>query len=108
MGGSPEEVPERYAAGDPLRLLPLEMPALLVHGVRDETVSIELSRDYAEAARTAGGEVELVEIAGPAGSHRAHLDPRGAAWAAVVARLEDPTTPPSALRSDVQSVVRRR
>ena len=62
MGGSPEEVPERYAAGDPIRLLPLEIPALIVHGVRDETVSIELSRGYAEAARAAGGEVELVEI----------------------------------------------
>ncbi len=100
MGGSPEEVPARYAAGDPIRLLPLEMPALLVHGVRDETVSIELSRNYAAAARAAGGEVELVEIEGPAGSHRAHLDPRGAAWAAVVERLDDPTAPvPAAARA---------
>jgi len=93
MGGSPAKVPERYAAGDPIRLLPLEIPALLVHGVLDETVSIELSRAYAEAARAAGGEVELVEVEGPAGSHRAHLDPRGAAWAAVVERLDDPTVP---------------
>ncbi len=100
MGGSPEEVPERYAAGDPIRLLPLEIPALIVHGVEDETVSIELSRNYVEAARAAGGEVELVEIEGLAGSHRAHLDPRGAAWAAVVARLDDPTVPvPAAARA---------
>jgi acetyl esterase/lipase len=100
MGGSPEEVPERYAAGDPIRLLPLEIPALLVHGVLDETVSIELSRAYAEAARAAGGEVELVEVEGPAGSHRAHLDPRGAAWAAVTEHLDDPSTPvPAAARA---------
>ena len=100
MGGSPEEVPERYAAGDPIRLLPLEIPALIVHGVEDETVSIELSRNYVEAARAAGGEVELVEIEGLAGSRRAHLDPRGAAWAAVVARLDDPTVPvPAAARA---------
>ena len=92
MGGSPQEVPERYAAGDPMRLLALQIPTLIVHGINDETVSIELSRSYAEAARSAGGEVELVEIAGPAGRHRAHLDPRGAAWAAVVERLE-PATP---------------
>jgi acetyl esterase/lipase len=99
MGGSPEDVPERYAAGDPMRLLPLEMPVLIVHGVRDETVSIELSRGYAEAARAAGGEVELVEIAGEVG-HRAHLDPRSAAWAAVVERLEDPAAPvPAAARA---------
>jgi acetyl esterase/lipase len=100
MGGSPEEVPERYAAGDPMRLVALEMPVLLVHGVNDETVSIELSRDYAAAARAAGGEVELVEIEGPAGSHRAHLDPRGAAWAAVVERLGNPGAPvPTAARA---------
>jgi acetyl esterase/lipase len=100
MGGSPEEVPERYAAGDPMRLLPLAMPALIVHGVRDETVSIELSRGYAEATRAAGGEVELVEIEGEAGSHRAHLDPRGEAWAAVVERLDDPAAAmPAAART---------
>jgi acetyl esterase/lipase len=95
MGGSPAEVPERYAAGDPMRLLALEMPALLVHGVNDPTVPVELSRGYAEAARAAGGEVELVEIDGEVG-HRTHLDPRSAAWAAVIARLQDPATPPSA------------
>jgi acetyl esterase/lipase len=97
MGGSPEEVPERYAAGDPIRLLPLEIPVLLVHGVRDETVSIEIGRSYAQAARAAGDDVELVEIEGPAGRHRAHLDPRGEAWAAVVERLE-PTLPGPSVR----------
>jgi len=101
MGGSPEEVPDRYGAGDPIRLLPLEIPALIVHGVRDKTVSIEISRGYAKAARAAGGEVELVEIEGEVG-HRTHLDPRSAAWAAVVERLDDPTAPvPAAARAAV-------
>jgi dipeptidyl aminopeptidase/acylaminoacyl peptidase len=63
------------------------MPALLVHGVLDEVVSIELSRSYADKARAAGAEVELVEIEGAAGRHRAHLDPRSSAWAAVTQRL---------------------
>jgi acetyl esterase/lipase len=44
MGGGPERFPERYAAADPAALVPLHMPALLVHGVLDEVVSIELSR----------------------------------------------------------------
>jgi acetyl esterase/lipase len=83
MGGSPEQVPQRYAAGDPAALVPLRSPVLLVHGISDETVSIELSRSYARAARQAGGEVELVEIAGPAGRHRAGIDPRSEAWRAV-------------------------
>jgi acetyl esterase/lipase len=87
MGGSPEEFPERYAVGDPMCLLPLSMPALLVHGTLDETVSIKLARNYERASRAAEGQVELVEIPGEAGRHRAHIDPRGAAWAAVTSRL---------------------
>jgi acetyl esterase/lipase len=87
MGGGPEELPDRYGVADPMRLLPASMPTLLVHGIADETVSIELSRAYERAARADGSDVELVEIAGPAGRHRAHIDPRGAAWAAVAERL---------------------
>jgi acetyl esterase/lipase len=88
MGGSPEQWPERYAIGDPLAQVPLQIPVLLVHGVEDATVSVGLSRSYARAAAAAGGEVELVEIEGHDGVHRAHIDPRGVAWAAVVSRLE--------------------
>jgi acetyl esterase/lipase len=87
MGGGPDDVPERYAVADPLCLLPASAPVLLVHGTADETVSVELSRSYAQAARACGAEVELVEIAGTAGSHRAHIDPYGLAWAAVTSRL---------------------
>lgn len=80
MGGSPADVPERYAIGDPIRLVPLDLPVLLVHGTEDATVSIERSRAYAAAARAAGGAVDLVEIPGNAGRHRAHIDPRGPAF----------------------------
>ncbi len=90
MGGAPEELPERYAVANPLSNVPLEVPVLLVHGVLDETVSVRRSRDYAAAALTAGGRVELVEIEGEAGRHRAHIDPRGPAWAVVTGWLEQP------------------
>jgi acetyl esterase/lipase len=94
MGGSPERVPERYLAGDPMRLLPLDIPILIVHGVRDPTVSIAISRRYAEAARAAGDEVELVEIDGDVG-HRTHLNPSNASWAAVLSRLQTPSHAPA-------------
>ncbi len=87
MGGGPEELPERYAIADPMAHVPLSIPVLLVHGTADETVSVELSRQYESAERAAGGTVELVEIEGEAGRHRAHIDPRGEAWAAVTSRL---------------------
>jgi acetyl esterase/lipase len=90
MGGSPDQLPERYALADPLTQVPLEMPVLLVHGVSDQTVSVNLSRRYARAALAAGGEVELIEIDGEAGQHRAHIDPRGASWATVTRWLAQP------------------
>lgn len=88
MGGGPEQLPERYSIADPMAHVPLGVPVLLVHGAQDETVSIDLSRNYERAERAAGGTVELVEIEGEAGRHRAHIDPRGEAWAAVASRLD--------------------
>jgi acetyl esterase/lipase len=87
MGGGPDELPERYAAADPILLLPTGVPVLLVHGIADQTVSVDYSRSYEQAARASGGEVELVEIAGPEGQHRRHIDPRGQAWGQVTRRL---------------------
>ena len=80
MGGSPGDLPERYAVADPLANVPVPSPVLLVHGVLDEVVSVKLSRNYARAALAAGASVELAEIQGQAGRHRAHVDPRGEAW----------------------------
>ena len=61
-----------------------------VHGLLDRTVSIELSRTYERESSAAGAAVELIEIDGEAGGHRAHVDPRGAAWAAVAGWLREP------------------
>ncbi len=87
MGGSPEQQPERYRLADPMAQVPLSIPALLVHGVQDRTVSVKLSRSYASAALAAGASVDLVEIEGEAGGHRTFIDPHSAGWQAVVARL---------------------
>jgi acetyl esterase/lipase len=92
MGGSPEDLPDRYAIGDPLAHIPLELPVLLVHGILDETVSVELSRRYARDSNAVGGAVELIELEGQAGRHRAHIDPRGEAWAAVTQWLREPVS----------------
>lgn len=86
LGGTPEQVPGRYEAANPLRQVPLDVPALLVHGANDSTVSVGHSRDYAQAARAAGASVEVVEPTRT--SHRDHIDPRSDAWAAVTARLD--------------------
>jgi acetyl esterase/lipase len=78
LGGRPDDVPERYAAANPMQLVPLGVPTLLVHGADDETVPVQRSREYAAAARAAGDPVELVEPV--PGGHRLHPDPRSEAW----------------------------
>jgi dipeptidyl aminopeptidase/acylaminoacyl peptidase len=86
LGGTPEEVPERYAAASPLERVPTGVPALLVHGAADENVPIGLSLRYAEAARAAGDRVDLVVRSQD--GHFEHLDPSSAAWAAVLQWIE--------------------
>jgi acetyl esterase/lipase len=83
LGGTPASVPERYAAASPAERLPLGVPALLVHGGRDDVVPPEMSERFAAAARAAGDDVELVVAADE--DHMAHLDPRSASWRAVTA-----------------------
>jgi acetyl esterase/lipase len=86
LGGTPDEVPERYAECDPMRLPPLPIPVLIVHGATDATVPLRRSVAYAEAARAAGGDVELIEPS--EGGHRAHIDPRSQAWRLALEWLE--------------------
>jgi dipeptidyl aminopeptidase/acylaminoacyl peptidase len=81
LGGPPNRVPDRYRAASPARRLPLTTPALLVHGDRDDTVPVAMSRDFAAAAGC-----ELAELAGD--GHYEHLEPHSRAWATVTEWLE--------------------
>ena len=86
MGGHADEVPERYAEASPIERLPVGVPLLLIHGDADQRVPIEMAYAYAEAARAAGDDVDLV--ARPGDDHFVHLDVASGAWQDVVAWLE--------------------
>lgn len=80
LGGTPAQVPDRYAATDPVALLPTAVRSVLVHGPADRTVPISQSRTYRAAALAAGDACRLVEVPG---DHFVHLDPTSRAWGAV-------------------------
>jgi acetyl esterase/lipase len=86
LGGGPDQVPERYAAADPARRVPLQTRIVIVHGALDRQVPVEISRRYAAAAGAAGGDVTLVEL--PDCEHFGLIDPRSPAWPQVTGALQ--------------------
>ena len=86
MGGHAAERPDAYADASPIERVPVGVPQLLVHGEADDVVPPSQSTAYAEAARAAGDEVEIVLR--PGEDHFVHLDVAGGAWADVVSWLE--------------------
>jgi acetyl esterase/lipase len=80
LGGSPEKVPDRYAATDPAALGVPAPQVMLIHGDRDERVPLDMSRRYQAATRS-----RLVEL--PGADHFAVIDPASAAWPAILNTL---------------------
>lgn len=81
VGGSPGEVPERYARASPIELLPTGVAQHLVSGARDPIVPEAFARAYQRAARNAGDRVELTVL--PDAGHIELIVPTTDAWAIV-------------------------
>jgi acetyl esterase/lipase len=86
LGGGPSEHPSRYAAADPMALLPLGVPTVIGHGDRDVQVPIEISRRFFAAARAAGDDVTLSEW--PGVDHFDVIDPLSGIWPLIVTVVE--------------------
>jgi acetyl esterase/lipase len=84
LGGGPDDVPDRFATADPVRLLPTGAAVLCVHGTADATVPLDQSERYARAATAAGDRVEVVAVPG---DHMAVIDPAGEGWRRAVGWL---------------------
>lgn len=76
--GEPDELRERYRELSPIDQLPLGVPQLLVHGVRDQAVPVSMSSLYAQKARAMGDDVELDIL--PATGHAELIDPALPVW----------------------------
>jgi acetyl esterase/lipase len=86
LEGSPIIVPDRYAAANPLALLPLGLPQILIHGTADTDVPILLSERYQARAAALGDPARLLAL--PGVDHFAPVDPRSAVWPEVLATVQ--------------------
>jgi acetyl esterase/lipase len=82
LGGTPDELPERYATASPAELLPLGVPQVLVHGTADVDVEPSITDTYAALA-TAAGDV-LTILRPDRVDHFDVIDPATPIWAATV------------------------
>jgi acetyl esterase/lipase len=77
LGGSPDRVPQRYAAASPIELLPISVPQRMLHGTADNVVPFDMSQRFAKAS----GNAKLIPL--PGAGHFDLIDPRARVWPAV-------------------------
>jgi pimeloyl-ACP methyl ester carboxylesterase len=82
MGGTPAQVPARYAIGDPVELVPIGVPVRCVHSATDGVVPLSQSQQYIAAATKVGDDATLIPVTG---DHFALINVDSSAWRAVVA-----------------------
>jgi len=78
LGGTPRQVPKRYALASPIELLPMKAPQRLVHGTADQVVPLEMSGRFARASKNA----TLIKL--PGAGHFDVIDPRTKYWPTVL------------------------
>jgi acetyl esterase/lipase len=86
LGGTIASVPERYAAASPAAMLPLGVPQVLIHGTSDDSVPLQVSQAYANAARFVNDPVTYLELEGV--DHFDVIDPHSQAWAITISKLQ--------------------
>lgn len=81
VGGSPDEVPERYKETSPIEMLPLGVRQVLITGAEDKIVLPKNSKDYVAAAQKSGDDARLIVLEKAA--HFEVIAPGSAAWTTV-------------------------
>ena len=86
LGGSITDVPERYTVASPAAMLPLGVPQVLIHGTNDDSVPLQVSQAYTNAARAVNDPVTYIELEGV--DHFDVIDPHSQAWAMTINELQ--------------------
>lgn len=85
MGGTPESEPGRYAAADPMRMLPPSTNVRLVFGSADPIVPPGQAEAYVRAVVAAGADARAVSV--PGAGHFDVIAPFAPAWRTVLEQV---------------------
>lgn len=85
LGGTPEQVPERYAAVSPVALLPFPVPQVQITGSLDLVMPAAALAKHEAAAKAAGSAFELIVLEGL--GHHELMSPRTAAFPVLEAAI---------------------
>ncbi len=85
LGGTPAEVPERYAETSPAQLTPIGVRQVLVHGTADTIVPLVVSENYRDGAQGTGDKISLKKIQN--GDHFDVIYPSSTKWPQVRERI---------------------
>lgn len=85
LGGTPDEVADRYRQASPIDRLPTGRRQALVHGVDDDVVPVRQSEGYAAAAEAVRDDVTLVAV--PRAGHFQVIDVTHPAYQDVLAQI---------------------
>jgi acetyl esterase/lipase len=83
LGGSPDRVPQRYAAASPIQLLPIPVPQRVIHGTADQVVPFGMSQRFAKASTNS----KLIPLTGA--DHFELIDPRSKVWPSIQKNILD-------------------
>jgi acetyl esterase/lipase len=86
LGGTIDSVPERYTVASPAAMLPLGVPQVLIHGTSDDSVPLQVSQVYANAARSVNDPITYLELDGV--DHFDVIDPHSQAWKFTINELQ--------------------
>ncbi len=85
LGGTPDDVPDRYGAASPNALLPSTVPHLIVHGSEDENVPMRMSVAYHVTATRLGATASLLTL--PGADHFDVIDPESRFWPEIASAI---------------------
>ena len=90
LGGTPQQVPDRYRSVDPIENIDPTMPIVAVHGDSDRTVPMVLSQRYINEVERQHGIGEIIIAAGE--NHLSIVSPTSAVYPRILDIITDVST----------------